>query len=147
MFIFESTPTLLKHRLKFRMEESKTFLNYRHQSVTANQSNPNFLNFELSTLCRVKISPTDGPKQLLLSLGCGPSLHVVACISSQFDEIFMAETDEGYRRELKSWVDRHAGAFNWDPMLSQVASLKQITGKETNADQLFSRLLDFLFIN
>uniref|UniRef100_UPI00398E8CA4 phenylethanolamine N-methyltransferase n=1 Tax=Pristiophorus japonicus TaxID=55135 RepID=UPI00398E8CA4 len=62
--------------------------------------------------------------QTLLDIGSGPTLYQVISACDFFKKIVMSDYLEVNREQLRKWLQREAGAFNWSPYVKYVCGLE-----------------------
>ncbi|XP_069080496.1 nicotinamide N-methyltransferase-like isoform X2 [Pleurodeles waltl] len=82
-----------------------------------------FLPFMLENLHKT-FSSGDVKGDLLIDIGCGPSIHMIISACECFKEIIASDWTDANRRAYETWLRDKPGAFDWTPVLSMACELE-----------------------
>ena len=91
--------------------DAKGYLLARYQSPETRSSHLKFFYRFFSEYCE----NWDTSKAVLLELGAGPSLQLALAGSAFFSNIVFSDFEDSCMEEVKLWVNRSPGAFDWKP--------------------------------
>ncbi|NXE93628.1 NNMT methyltransferase, partial [Menura novaehollandiae] len=61
---------------------------------------------------------------ILIDIGCGPTIHQLLSACEHFQEIIALDYTDQNRRELEKWLKNEAGAFDWVPVVKYICELE-----------------------
>ncbi|MBN3315894.1 NNMT methyltransferase, partial [Atractosteus spatula] len=119
--------------------DSRVYVNSYYSRPTGHSDESQLLPFVLRSLSKT-FSSGRYKGQRLYDVGSGPSVHTLISACEYFDEIVVSDFTDSNREEMKKWLKKEKGCFDWSYVIQFVCEMEGKRTPEEAEENLRSRV-------